>query len=140
MKRLLITLFALALIFSFASCETINNVYDAVLDAFTTDSTEEHDEHTFEYVDLGACHFKQFTCGCPSPEIAEMHYDFDEDEICDACGRTHEHIFGEWQYSEDMHWCSWECTFEACDIDTADSHRDANCDYICDVCGYSIQG
>lgn len=138
MKKLLILILSITLLLLLlSSCEAINNVYDAVLDAFTTDSTEEHDEHTFEYVDLGACHFKQFTCGCPSPEIAEMHYDFDEDEICDACGRTHEHIFGEWQYSEDMHWCSWECTFEACDIDTADYHSDDDSNGVCDVCGYA---
>lgn len=45
-----------------------------------------HTEHTFEYIAYEQTHFKQFTCGCPSPEIVEGHYDNDNDILCDACG------------------------------------------------------
>lgn len=41
--------------------------------------------HTYEYVAYESCHFKQYTCGCPSPEIAELHYDNDKNGMCDAC-------------------------------------------------------
>lgn len=41
--------------------------------------------HSFEYIQYEECHFKQYTCGCPSPEIAEVHYDDNNDNMCDAC-------------------------------------------------------
>ena len=44
-----------------------------------------HTEHSFEYIAYAETHFKQYTCGCPSPEIAEVHYDHDENGECDAC-------------------------------------------------------
>lgn len=31
--------------------------------------------HSFEYIQFEETHFKQFTCGCPSPEIVEAHID-----------------------------------------------------------------
>lgn len=43
-------------------------------------------EHTYEYIQYETGHFKQYTCGCPSPEIMGEHYDHDENNICDACG------------------------------------------------------
>lgn len=46
---------------------------------------DNHTEHTYEYISYEETHFKQYTCGCPSPEIVEAHYDFNEDENCDAC-------------------------------------------------------
>ncbi len=49
---------------------------------------------------------------------------------------AHEHNFGEWQYDEVGHWCSWDCTTDACDIDTYDEHYDNNDNSICDACGY----
>lgn len=42
-------------------------------------------EHTFEYVQYEETHFKQYTCGCPSPDIAELHSDNNSDNICDKC-------------------------------------------------------
>ena len=29
-----------------------------------------------------------YTCGCPSPDIVELHSDYDEDNFCDVCGWT----------------------------------------------------
>jgi hypothetical protein len=45
---------------------------------------EEH-EHTYEYIQYETSHFKFYTCGCPSPEIAGAHYDDDNDNYCDLC-------------------------------------------------------
>ena len=43
-------------------------------------------EHTYNYTSNEYTHQKIYTCGCPTPDIAEMHSDFDEDNKCDACG------------------------------------------------------
>ena len=40
----------------------------------------------YEYIPYEQGHFKQYTCGCPSPDILEEHYDRDSDLVCDACG------------------------------------------------------
>ena len=42
-------------------------------------------EHTYEYIQYEAGHFKQYTCGCPSPEIIELHFDNDDNGVCDVC-------------------------------------------------------
>ncbi len=31
-------------------------------------------------------HWREYTCGCPWPEIVEEHADIDEDFVCDICG------------------------------------------------------
>ena len=43
-------------------------------------------EHTYEWIPSESSHYKQYTCGCPSPDIAELHYDNDENGFCDVCG------------------------------------------------------
>ena len=53
-------------------------------------------EHTYEYIQYETGHFKQYTCGCPSPEIMGMHYDNDENDICDACGFEYKECNHEW--------------------------------------------
>ena len=48
------------------------------------DNDENH-KHTYEYIQYETSHFKFYTCGCPSPEIAGPHYDDDNDNYCDLC-------------------------------------------------------
>ena len=43
-------------------------------------------EHTGEWHTTESTHYYQYTCGCPSPDIAELHSDYDENFICDICG------------------------------------------------------
>lgn len=43
-------------------------------------------EHTYEWAYNKETHQKVYTCGCPTPDIAEMHLDTDENHICDICG------------------------------------------------------
>lgn len=47
-----------------------------------------HTKHTYEWVASGGGHQKVYTCGCPSPDIVELHSDYDEDNFCDVCGWT----------------------------------------------------
>lgn len=47
--------------------------------------SEQH-EHTYHYSYNASTHQKIYTCGCPSPDIAEVHLDDDGDGACDACG------------------------------------------------------
>ena len=42
-------------------------------------------EHTYEWVQYEEAHQKVYTCGCPTPDIAEIHLDADENYICDIC-------------------------------------------------------
>ena len=50
----------------------------------TIELAEPH-EHTGELHSGEEAHWYTYTCGCPSNEIAELHYDHDEDGLCDAC-------------------------------------------------------
>ena len=50
-------------------------------------------EHTYEYIQYEIGHFKQYTCGCPSPEIIEEHIDAEENDICDVCSFEYELVF-----------------------------------------------
>lgn len=62
-------------LFCFASCNPSEH----------NDEGKHHTEHTYKYIAYEASHFKQYTCGCPSPEIAEGHFDNDGNNECDAC-------------------------------------------------------
>jgi len=42
--------------------------------------------HTGEWVKNESTHYYQYTCGCPSPDIAELHMDADNNFFCDICG------------------------------------------------------
>ena len=42
-------------------------------------------EHTYEFIPFEETHFKQYTCGCPSPEIVTLHFDNNNDGLCDEC-------------------------------------------------------
>ena len=50
----------------------------------TIELAEPH-KHTGEMHSGEEAHWYTFTCGCPSNEIAELHYDHNEDGLCDAC-------------------------------------------------------
>lgn len=45
-------------------------------------------EHTGEMYSGEEAHWYEYTCGCESPDIAELHYDHDEDGVCDVCKYT----------------------------------------------------
>ena len=97
-------------------------------------------EHTFKYVQYETGHFKQYTCGCPSPDIMGEHYDNDEDCYCDVCGFfVGDEI--EWQYSETHHW--WCHIFEGADAPGVvygyGEHINNDADLFCDVCGYLME-
>ena len=42
-------------------------------------------EHTYEWACYEQTHQKIYTCGCLTPDIAEMHIDSDENYVCDIC-------------------------------------------------------
>ena len=50
----------------------------------TIELAEPH-EHTGQMHSGEEAHWYTYTCGCPSNDIAELHYDHDEDGACDAC-------------------------------------------------------
>ena len=72
-KLLLLTLVVILTLICLASCKLIH-------------STLNIGEHTYEYIQYETGHFKQYTCGCPSPDILGLHLDTDENGACDVCG------------------------------------------------------
>ena len=74
MKKLLACILILVLcLCCLASCKLLH-------------STLNIGEHTYEYIQYETGHFKQYTCGCPSPDILGLHLDTDENGACDVCG------------------------------------------------------
>ena len=71
MKKLLTLSFCLLCVITLVACDSIFK--------------EEH-IHTYEYICNEDTHQKVYTCGCPSPDIAEEHSNFDADLYCDICG------------------------------------------------------
>ena len=94
-----------------------------------------HNEHTYEYVGNDYTHQKVYTCGCATPDIAEMHYDYDKDNYCDACLNEHKHVYTPWYNNETYHWNVGDCLWNACDLGTYAQHCDEDKDGVCDVCG-----
>ena len=45
-----------------------------------------HEDHSWGYDVNEASHRQIFGCGCESPEDYEAHYNYDGDNLCDACG------------------------------------------------------
>ena len=52
-------------------------------------------EHTCKLVGNEAGHQTVYTCGCPSPDIMELHNDNNGDYICDVCGWSMDGILPE---------------------------------------------
>ena len=42
-------------------------------------------EHTGRWGSGEVAHWYEYTCGCPSLDMAELHYDHDNNGLCDAC-------------------------------------------------------
>lgn len=71
MKKLLTLSFCLLCVIALVACDNIFK--------------EEH-QHTYDYICNEDTHQKVYTCGCPSPDIAEEHCNYDADLYCDICG------------------------------------------------------
>ena len=102
-----------------------------------------HLGHEYEYIPYEQGHFKQYTCGCPSPDILEEHYDRDSDLLCDACGYVASNpSYGDikWQTSETHHWWLPEPEGEVMIgiVHGYGEHEDWDADFFCDICGYNI--
>ena len=131
-KALLLGLVSAMLLICLTSCGALD--LDVKLPLFE----RRHTEHTFEYVASEYTHQKAFTCGCPTPDIAEEHYDHDGDLICDACsyimpGHVHTKITS----SDEMsHSYSYTC---GCPTPpNAAAHLDGDGDGRCDTCNYQM--
>ncbi|MBQ4274410.1 MAG: hypothetical protein IJB94_05515 [Clostridia bacterium] len=42
-------------------------------------------EHTGRWLSGEVAHWYEYTCGCPSPDVAELHLDGDNNGLCDIC-------------------------------------------------------
>ena len=52
-------------------------------------------EHTYEWAGSEGGHQKVYTCGCPYPDIVELHSDNNSDYVCDVCGWSMDGILPE---------------------------------------------
>lgn len=75
-KMILSTLFAFGMCCGLAGC---------AINIFNSSSTSEEHEHMGQWLASEQTHYWQYTCGCPSPDIAELHFDRNNDNICDLC-------------------------------------------------------
>ena len=99
---------------------------------------EEEHEHTGEWHTSESTHYYQYTCGCSSPDIAELHSDYDENFICDICGyvmNEHEHTYA---YNHDNIGHGWSYTCGCMTPPNFAQHFDGDGDGKCDEdsCGY----
>ena len=134
MKKLLVCILALILM---ATCLTSCDL-KSVITCFPekTPETTTHTEHTGEYVSFETGHQYTYTCGCPTPDILELHADHDENGKCDACGYAmgeHKHTTIMW-FDENAH--SWSYTCGCMTPPNAAQHADCDDDGVCDTCGY----
>ena len=97
---------------------------------------ESHTEHFGEWQKSETSHFYQYTCGCESQDIAELHSDYDENFLCDICGYVmegHKHTY-KLTFDQFTH-----CHFYTCGCETPPNsapHYDEDEDGNCDLCQY----
>ena len=105
-------------------------------------------------------HWREYTCGCPWPEIVEEHINMDSDMLCDICGAPCEckhvdadknevcdncgieYIIVVWQYTDTHHWMIYDSPIgnPVPDIVLNEGeHIDENEDGTCDMCSYKIK-
>ena len=101
---------------------------------------EKEHEHTYEWVTSKETHFKQYTCGCSSPDVAEVHSDDDGDLYCDVCNyytSKQEHIGHtyKWITTGETHFKQYTCGCSSPDV--VEAHLDEDGDLFCDVCNYA---
>ena len=101
----------------------------------------EHTEHTGRWGCGEEAHWYEYTCGCVNNDIAELHYDHNNDGLCDACGyelsaQTCTQPF-EWVGYEEGHVMHMLC--DCCEApDVIEPHEDKNGDLVCDFCNYEM--
>lgn len=101
-------------------------------------SPVEAHEHTGQWQSGETAHWYQYTCGCPSPEMAELHSDIDENKICDICKYVmpgHQHTTAMYK-DESCHSFSYTCGCAT--PPNAAEHSDGNKDGKCDYCEYEM--
>lgn len=98
-------------------------------------------EHTSEMRITEEGHYEVYTCGCPSPEVIELHADNDFDGLCDICeyimckdSSLHREDVYE---NADGHWWVYRC---GCPHPKSElkPHQDGDGDSYCDICRYYI--
>ncbi len=78
MKRILISLLLVTLILMLFACEL------SKAEPIGKRDCTEHVWGEYKYNEL--VHWREYTCGCPWPEIVEEHINYDSDLFCDVCG------------------------------------------------------
>lgn len=122
--------------------ESLSPVSGEIIIAFTEDALKAvhkdltlH-EHTGEWYSGEEAHWYQYTCGCESPDIAELHTDHDGNRICDTCGYVmadHEHSYE--KYNDEIGH-GWSYTCGCMTPPNFAQHYDGDGDDKCDTCGY----
>ena len=67
------------LLCSFSGCDKL------LEDSSSSNADSSSCKHTVEVIANETSHCWVYTCGCPSPDIAGLHYDNNEDSFCDEC-------------------------------------------------------
>ncbi len=146
MRNLLALILTVALLLlCFASCEKLEpkqeNSSTSATETTPIPEGAGHTEHTGRWLSFETGHSYQFTCGCPSAAVVELHYDNDGDLICDVCDYVmpvpeHTEHTGRWGCGEEAHWYEYTCGCVNNDI--AELHYDHDNNGLCDVCAYMV--
>jgi hypothetical protein len=135
-KTALLGLISVMALICLGSCGALGAIFDL------PNSERPHTEHTYEYVGNPYTHQKVFTCGCPTPDIAEEHSDADADGKCDLCGYAtvpdHTEHTGVMRHGTEAHWFEYTCGCPS--LEVGELHYDHDGNLICDACGYAMPG
>lgn len=153
MKKIIVVLITLAVL----------NMVLTSCDVFLPDTTTEPEcvMHIWsEYKHNERGHWREYTCGCPWPEMVEEHINKDTDMLCDVCGATVEcqhidedknevcdncgieYIIVVWQHTDTYHWMIYDSPIGNPVPDIVfneGEHIDENQDGFCDMCNYEDQ-
>ena len=72
--------------FADAICRSNVHFFDANHRCISCGYVTSKHEHTGEWYINEEIHFYEYTCGCETKDIAELHLDGDDNQMCDICG------------------------------------------------------
>ena len=99
--------------FTYNTMISLRRGSEAPLSGFYVLKEEEH-EHTGEWLTSESTHYYQYTCGCESNDIAELHLDGDGDGLCDIC--SYQMVADGNHFIRNQTGAQWLCEITAEDI------------------------
>lgn len=97
-----------------------------------------HEDHNWGYEVNETSHRQVFGCGCKSPESFEEHYNYDGNDLCDACGYDMSEHIHSYETHQDEFGHGWAYTCGCMTPPNFALHHDGDGDGKCDECEYEM--